>query len=151
MVPALIIIGLMCIPYVDGNRKATGVYSFRERPFAVTFFTFGLFLWFSLILIGTLFRGPSWNWYWPWESFDIHKTVLPTRNLPRALGWALTLSYFGLGLLVPRKMKFLGTIDPGRYAVTMLFVLSAVGIIIKIFLRLSFNIKYILITPWFNI
>jgi hypothetical protein len=149
-VPGLMIIGLMLIPYVDTNRRATGIYSLKARPFAVTFFTMGLILWFGLILIGTQFRGPSWNWYWPWESWEIHKTILPTRNGPPLLGWAATLLYFAVGFMVPRRMKFLKSLDLARYACTMFFVLCCLGIVIKMILRL-FQIKYLLITPWFNI
>jgi hypothetical protein len=145
------IAGLMLIPYVDTNRKSTGEYSFRARPFAVPFFAAGLILWFGLIFIGTALRGPSWNWYWPWESWEIHKTVLPTHNLSPVAGWIITVLYFGLGWLFPRRLKFLGSLDSVRYTFTIFFVLCFTGILIKISLRLLFNVKYLLVTPWFNI
>ncbi len=34
--PGLIIVGLMAVPYIDPNPKGNGYYTFRERPFAVT-------------------------------------------------------------------------------------------------------------------
>lgn len=149
--PGLMIIGLMLIPYVDTNRKATGVYNFHDRPVAVTFFAAGLLLWFGLIFIGTLLRGPSWNWYWPWESWEIHKTIPSTYNLHQGIGWAIMLLYFGAGMVVPRRLKFLGDIDIVRFSGAMFFILCFGGIFVKICLRLFFNIKYVLVTPWFNI
>lgn len=149
--PVFLIGGLMLIPYVDTNRKSIGTYSFRTRPFAVSFFTAGLILWFGLIFIGTFLRGPSWNWYWPWEDWTIHKTVPATHNPPLLIGYVVTALYFGLGFYIPRRLKFLGSIDIARFTCTMFFVLCFVGIFIKMFLRLFFNVKYILITPWFNI
>jgi hypothetical protein len=149
--PGLMIIGLMLIPYVDNNRKAVGVYNFHDRPVAVTFFAAGLAFWFGLIFIGTWLRGPSWNMYWPWESWEIHKTIPSTHNVPPVIGWAVMLLYFGAGMIVPRRLKFLGEIDIVRFGCAMFFILCFGGIFVKIFLRLFFNIKYILVTPWFNI
>ena len=60
MIPLLIIIGLMAIPFVDKNHKGVGIYCFRERKFAFVIFTIGIVAWFGLIIFGSYFRGPSW-------------------------------------------------------------------------------------------
>ena len=147
----LMIVGLMCIPYLDTSRAAIGTFAPKARPFAVSFFAAGLLLWFGLIFVGMFLRGPSWAWYWPWESWEIHKTVPLTHSVSPVLGWLLTGAYFGLGWLIPRRLKFLGSLDVVRYTCVMFFVLCTVGILLKIGLRLLLNIKYVLVTPWFNI
>src|SRR5262245_43003655 len=41
VLPTLIIIGLMVIPYIDTNPKGNGYYTYRERKFAINTFLFG--------------------------------------------------------------------------------------------------------------
>jgi hypothetical protein len=81
--PGLITLGLIAIPYLDPDPKSgVGYYSIKERPFANTVFLFGIGMWFVLITIGTFMRGPNWAWYWPWESWAVHKPLPPpTWNL----------------------------------------------------------------------
>lgn len=69
--PALIVLGLMAIPYLDFNPKGSGYYTIRERRFAWLVFQFGFVqLWVLLILIGTFFRGPNWGFYGLYEPRD---------------------------------------------------------------------------------
>src|SRR5215211_4507513 len=50
VLPTLIIIGLMVIPYIDVNPRGNGYYTFKERKFAISTFMFGfLVLWIILI------------------------------------------------------------------------------------------------------
>ena len=72
--PSLIIVGLMAIPYIDSNPKGNGYYTFKERTVAITLFLFGfLILWVLLIILGTFLRGPNWNFFGPYEYWDLHK------------------------------------------------------------------------------
>ena len=72
--PTLIIVGLIAIPYIDKNPKGSGYYSFKERRVEITLFLFGfLILWMLLLLLGTFLRGPNWNFFGPYEYWDIHK------------------------------------------------------------------------------
>jgi hypothetical protein len=72
--PALIILGLCAIPYIDTNPKGNGYYTLRERPFAISVFLFGfIVLWVVLIFFGTFLRGPNWNFFGPFEAWDPHK------------------------------------------------------------------------------
>ena len=81
VLPTLIIVGLMCIPYIDPNPRGNGYYTFRERWFAVSTFNFGfLILWVALIILGVFFRGPGWNLFWPWQRWDPH-LVVPLNNV----------------------------------------------------------------------
>jgi hypothetical protein len=81
VLPTMIIIGLMAIPYIDFNRQGNGYFSFVERKFAVSLFMFGfVVLWVTLIVLGTFLRGPNWNFFGPFEHWDPHK-VLPLNNV----------------------------------------------------------------------
>jgi hypothetical protein len=156
MVPLLIIIGLSLIPYVDRNPRGLGGYSgIKQRPFAVTMFSIGIFAWFALIIFGYYFRGPAWLVYMPWESWEIHKAMVSPGEVvfPLYLGVLTLLGYFGLGMGLPMVFarRFYLTLGPTRYFVTMFFVLCMFGFLAKIPLRLFFNIKYLIQTPWFNI
>src|SRR5512140_4008774 len=52
VLPSLIIMGLMVIPYIDINPKGNGYYTFIERKFELTTFFLGFHvLWVSLIVI----------------------------------------------------------------------------------------------------
>src|SRR5215203_3735914 len=74
VLPGLIIVGLIAIPYVDKNAKGNGYYTFVERKAEITIFLFGfVVLWCSLIVLGTFLRGPNWNFFGPFEFWDIHK------------------------------------------------------------------------------
>src|SRR2546421_6208161 len=54
VLPSLIIIGLMVIPYIDVNPRGNGYYTWKERKFAVGMYLFGfLVLWILLIVLGT--------------------------------------------------------------------------------------------------
>ena len=60
VLPSLIIVGLMAIPYIDTNPKGNGYYTFNERKAEITIFLFGfVILWSSLIVLGTFLRGPT--------------------------------------------------------------------------------------------
>ena len=37
-------------------------------------------LWVVLILLGTFLRGPNWNFFGPYEFWDLHK-VIPLNNV----------------------------------------------------------------------
>ncbi len=76
VLPVIIIIGLMAIPYIDVNPKGNGYYTFAERKMAITMFLFGyLSLWVFMIITGTFLRGPGWNFFGPFEYWDPHKVV----------------------------------------------------------------------------
>ncbi|OGW90612.1 MAG: hypothetical protein A3D28_02180 [Omnitrophica bacterium RIFCSPHIGHO2_02_FULL_63_14] len=120
VLPTLIVIGLMAIPYVDVNPKGVGawpkmrwkragplpVWYPEERPFAVSVFMLGTILWFALITIGTYCRGPNWEWYWPWEPWSYRRlTKLTLKNLPNLWGGLVLGSYFLLGTPVPKQAK----------------------------------------------
>jgi hypothetical protein len=154
MIPFLIIMGLMAIPYIDTKNLISGRYQPLKRKKACAIFLFGYFLWFGLIIVGTFFRGPSWHFYWPWESWLVEKHAGEAlHSLPVFVGAASLGFYFIGGTLLPAiinkgLLKRFGTI---RYLIIVFLLLAMLLVPIKILLRLAFGIKYILITPFLNI
>ncbi len=180
VLPTFIIIGLILIPYIDPNPLGKGYYTFSERKFAVTGFSFGLALWYILIVIGVWFRGLDWSWYWPWDDPHMHQPAgavklvdlevilqstlglseRPIVTLGRyavtvanILTWGMFLGYYAVGFTIPFLLfrKFYNRLGFVRYNLTMFMFLSMMGVPLKIFVRLLANIKYVLVTPWFNI
>ncbi|MBI4530005.1 MAG: cytochrome C [Candidatus Latescibacteria bacterium] len=177
VVPSIAIVGLMAIPYIDINPKGSGYYSFKERKFAVTMFLFGFtILWVYLINIGTFLRGPNWNFFGPYEEWDIHKLVslvnvnlseiiyikwfgvgLPKHWLIREIfGFLLTGLYFTAIPVVLAKTWFKGFYEKmgtTRFGILMLLFLSMMSLPMKMYLRWAFNLKYIIAIPeyFFNI
>ncbi len=62
LVPTAVIVGLCALPYIDTNPTNRP----RDRKVAVLAFTVVMVLWIVLTIIGFAFRGPNWEWVWPW-------------------------------------------------------------------------------------
>ena len=177
VLPSMIIIGLMAIPYLDRNPKGSGYYSFKDRKWMISGFLFGfLILWIFLIIFGTFLRGPNWNFFGPYEYWDVHKVVpmvnvnlseliwvkwlgvgLPQNFFVREVfGFVILGLYFGVIPLLLAKTVFkklyteMGMI---RYSLFIIFLLVFVSLPIKMYLRWLFNLKYIIAIPeyFFNI
>jgi len=74
VLPSMVIVGLMAIPFIDFNKGGNGYYTIDERKFAYVTFQFGfLVLWVTLIVMGTFLRGPNWNFFGLYENWDPHK------------------------------------------------------------------------------
>ncbi|MBI5410037.1 MAG: hypothetical protein HZA14_11780 [Nitrospirae bacterium] len=154
MIPAVIIMCLMLIPYLDRNTQGVGRYTFSIRRFAVINYLFGFSMWIALILIGYFLRGPNWQLYWPWESWEtIRQAEENTWNLPPLIGISGLAIYFCAGMIIPKlvRIKFYERHGFKRYVLVMLSILLMYFVPIKIFLRLAFDIRYVLVTPWFNV
>ncbi|MBI4355871.1 MAG: cytochrome bc complex cytochrome b subunit [Candidatus Omnitrophica bacterium] len=106
LMPTIIVIGLMAIPYVDVNPKGVGRYAFTERKFAWSIFLFGTALWFALIFIGTYCRGPNWEWYNPGQTWSIRRiSKLTLMNIPNFWGLILLGAYFLQGMVISPQWK----------------------------------------------
>ena len=172
VMPTLIIIGLMAIPYIDANPLGNGYYTFRQRKFAILTFCFGfLVLWLSMIIIGTFIRGPGWMWFWPGMTWDSQRLVFEVnRDLPdlfritsawgKAIFGALVVGlYFVLASAGVHKLATLTEFNRKifkrmsflQYATLQLFLVLMLSLPIKMVVRLLFRIKYVWITPWFNV
>ncbi|HYL62018.1 MAG TPA: cytochrome C, partial [Candidatus Methylomirabilis sp.] len=88
VMPTLIIVGLMVIPYIDTNPLGAGYYTWKQRKFAIGVFLFGfIILWVSMIVIGTFIRGPGWQWFWPGQTWDHNRLIYEVnRDLPDLFG-----------------------------------------------------------------
>ena len=154
MIPVFIIICLMLIPYLDTNHRGSGEYNLSVRKFAVTNFIFGFSMWLLLIFTGYFLRGPNWQFYWPWESWAAIKHVSENLwSLEPVVGLAGLGLYFGVGIILPRLISkdFYMKCGQVKYMIVMISLLLMYFVPIKILLRLVFNIRYVLVTPWFNI
>ena len=81
VLPSLILVGLMAIPYFDTNPLGNGYYTYKQRKFAIlTFCGAFLGLWCIMIVIGTFIRGPGWVWFWPGQTWD-HNIVVFQPNV----------------------------------------------------------------------
>jgi len=172
VLPSLILIGLMAIPYIDANPLGNGYYTFKQRKFSILTFCFGfLFLWLSMVVIGTFIRGPGWVWFWPGQTWDHNRVVFEAnRDLPDIFGiagpWgkgifgAIIMGIYGVLMAagihklinwnefnkkIYRRMTFI------QYVTLQFFLVTMMLLPVKMIARLAFRIKYIWITPWFNI
>lgn len=177
LLPTLIIVGLSAIPYLDRSPKGSGYYSFKQRRVWVMGFLFCFWmLWITLIVFGTFLRGPNWNFFGPFEVWDVHK-VVPLLNvnlsefiwikwlgegLPKewfireAPGFLILFVYF----MIPPALaavtfckKAYQEMGAVRFVVASFLILVVIAVPIKMYLRWSFNLKYIVAIPefFFNI
>lgn len=183
VVPALIILGLAAIPYLDPNPKGSGYYTIAERKFAWAVFLFGfLQLWILWIVIGTFFRGPNWSFFGPYEPHDPHRVAsvanirlceyfwefLLGREVPSvepAAAWpsrtatmllrewvgivGLGLYFGGLPVLLARTIfrDFRRRMGRWRYYVMVLLLLMMIALPLKMLLRWTAGVSYILSLP----
>lgn len=68
VVPGVLVMALLVLPYMDRNRKGAGQWFARERVLANTIFTVCLVIAIVLTIIGSVFRGPNWSWQEPWKK-----------------------------------------------------------------------------------
>ena len=172
VMPSLIIVGLMAFPFVDSNPLGIGYYTWKQRKVAVGSFLFGFFLWIALIVIGTFIRGPSWIWFWPGQTWDHNKVIYEVnQDLPDIFHitgqpWKAIFGLVVIGLfylvagvaihIVVNWSKFEKKIfqrtSTLQYMTFQFFAITIlVSMPVKLVLRLGFRIKYVLVTPWFNI
>jgi len=175
VLPGMIVVGLMAIPYLDPNPKGNGYYTLAERKFAVPMFLFGfLILWVVLILYGAFLRGPNWNFFGPFEKWDAHKVVALTnvnlseyfwihwlgKPLPEAWyvreapGFVLLAGYFAAipPLLAYTKLRGLfQQLGFVRYNLLMNLILFMALLPIKMILRWSVNLKYLIAIKNYNV
>ncbi len=88
VMPTLIIVGLMIIPYIDINPLGNGYYTYRQRRYAIWTFLIGFIgMWTAMIVIGTFIRGPGWMWFWPTQTWDAGRVdYAVNRNLDEVFG-----------------------------------------------------------------
>jgi len=177
VIPTFIVIGLVAIPYIDPNPKGNGYYTFAERKHEIFIFLFGfVILWVLLVFQGTFLRGPNWNFYGPYEYWDLHKVVpLTNINLSEFIwsrgfgvgmpGFWLVREMFGILLLLGYFLalpawlaksywkKFYLQMGLIPYVIGSQLMLWMLLVPIKMYLRWTLNLKYFVAIPefFFNI
>ena len=66
-IPTVIIIAWFALPYVDRNPATSP----DERKLAIVLFSFYVISFALLGILGMFFRGPGFNFIWPWETGPI--------------------------------------------------------------------------------
>jgi hypothetical protein len=166
--PTLIIVGLMAIPYIDINKAGNGYFTFNQRAFSIVTFMFGfIILWVLMVMLGTFLRGPGWNFFGPYQYWDPH-LVQPLNNVDLSEffwinwlgmgkpskwyireipGFVVVILYFAiLPPVLARTVfrDFFAKMGFARYMVFASLVLLMAALPIKMVLRWSFNLKYII-------
>jgi len=70
--PAVFVVFWMALPFIEpyievfnnGNKPGRRLH---KRPVSVTLFTLSIAVYIVLIIIGTYFRGPNWEFVLPWN------------------------------------------------------------------------------------
>jgi hypothetical protein len=173
ILPHIILGGLMAIPYIDTNPLGNGYYTWRQRKFAITTYMFGfIVLWVLLAVIGTFIRGPGWMWFWPGMTWDAHRQVHEVnKHLHEFVGLNQTTSPWTVGIFggivtlggigalmagcdlwIRKKMPdiFLKQ-NLVQYLITLHLLALMAFVPIKVLLKLTINLKYLWVTPWFNV
>ncbi|MEO7803554.1 MAG: menaquinol-cytochrome c reductase cytochrome b subunit [Actinomycetota bacterium] len=63
-IPQWIILGLMATPFIDRNPSTKP----NDRKLAIVLFTIFLLMNAVLVILGSLFRGPGFNFIYPWQD-----------------------------------------------------------------------------------
>jgi menaquinol-cytochrome c reductase cytochrome b/c subunit len=63
-IPTVGLLALMAMPYFDKNPSMRP----ENRKLAILMFTMFLMFWAILVINGSFFRGPSFEWVWPWTQ-----------------------------------------------------------------------------------
>ncbi|MHC4819200.1 MAG: cytochrome C [Planctomycetota bacterium] len=171
VLPTLIVVGLMAIPYVDLNPKGSGYYTLSERRFAITVFLFGFIIfWIVLIVIGTFLRGANWNFFGPYDRWDPHMQVplkninvseifwvkmlgrgMPAEWYVRELPGLLLVGVYALAgpvILAKTLLRKLYTqMDIVRFSVVAILLLFMFSMPIKMLGRWLINLKYVVYIP----
>ena len=167
VLPGLIMVGLIAIPYVDRNPKGNGYYTLRERKMAIFVFLFGfLILWVLQVFLGTFLRGPGWNFFGVYEYWD-HNKIEPLENIDiseifyvnmlggyepdsvwvRELpGIVLVILYMTvLPLVIARTVgkKMFRELGAIRFGIVVNLALIMAAVPLKMVARWLFNLKYV--------
>jgi quinol-cytochrome oxidoreductase complex cytochrome b subunit len=70
LVPGILVLLLAAWPYLDrSSAMSAGVWWAQDRKRQNWIFLALVVVVLTLTVIGTFMRGPSWNFYWPWQSW----------------------------------------------------------------------------------
>ncbi len=177
VMPTVIIIGLMAIPYIDANPLGNGYYTYKQRRFAIWTFIFGyIILWSLMIVIGTFIRGPGWMWFWPTQTWDHNRLIyevnrdlhewgpffyiVPQNLWGKGIFGALVVGLFTVvcawGIhkvctLTEFSRKIYARMTLLQIITMQVLLIMMISLPVKMALRLLLRIKYVWVTPWFRV
>jgi menaquinol-cytochrome c reductase cytochrome b/c subunit len=64
LIPGVALILIMIAPFIDKNPSNKP----KDRKFAISIFTIFLLMWAVLVILGSFFRGPGFNFVLPWKD-----------------------------------------------------------------------------------
>jgi menaquinol-cytochrome c reductase cytochrome b/c subunit len=64
LIPGIALILLMLAPFVDKNPSTKPT----DRKFAIAIFSIFVLMWAVLVILGSFFRGPGFNFILPWKD-----------------------------------------------------------------------------------
>ncbi len=123
----------------------------------------------TMIIIGTFIRGPGWQWFWPGQTWDHNRLIYEVnRDLPDIFGIASNVGKIIFGAIVVGGYYLLGgfvvyslfrrfmrkdftRMSLLQFSMVQFFLLTMVALPLKMALRLLWHIKYVWVTPWFNV
>lgn len=165
--PVVYTIGLAAIAFLGSSGAGAG----QSRPIAVALLLLGFeAVWLFLIAVAVCLRGPNWNLFWPGEAWDPHKVVpLNYINLSdyywnawmgrplEGMHWSLR-ELPGIGLLAGYFLAGVGLAifvcwpirrwpTYGRCLALVLLVQLAAMVPLKMLLRWTFDLKYVIFIP----
>jgi hypothetical protein len=128
-------------------------------------------LWLLMVFIGTFIRGPGWMWFWPGQTWDPNRQVFEVnRDLPDlffitsmggktvfgavVVGLYFAVAGYGVHKLVTLtefNRKIYQRMSLVQYVTMQIFLITMLLLPIKMLIRHLFQIKYIWVTPWFNL
>jgi len=68
VVPSVLLLGLVLLPYIDPKPVGVGRWFDRRRTGVILVFTIVLIAVIALTIVGMYFRGPNWSWIVPWAD-----------------------------------------------------------------------------------
>ena len=173
VMPSLIIVGLMVIPYIDTNPLGNGYYTFKQRKFSIWTFIFGF-----IVLWVTHDRDrhvdPRSGLDVVLAGHDVGSQPADLRGQPRSAGhlrhpharaedhlrrdrggrrtaWRAAIGMHKLITRTPFNRKIYARMSVLQYITMQIFLVIMLSLPVKILIRLLFRIKYVWVTPWFNI
>lgn len=170
VLPNIVVVGLMAIPYMDTSPLGNGYYTWKQRKFALTGYMFGfLVLWLLLAFIGTFIRGPGWMWFNPGMTWDSHRVVyefnvdlhsfagITDPTSAAIFGGVATLGFLAVAggacdfMIRKFKPRLFLSMNLVQYLHLVGFLVLLEFTVVKMLLRLLFHVKYVWVTPWFNV
>lgn len=157
VIPALIVLGLISLPFLEDSRgTGRSPTPRRSRRFGNVVFSVGLAFWFFLIVVGAWFRGEGWRFVMPWSAATAWQgQAVGSQSWSFSpLAGALVVGAYFL-LVACLGWRFRGSFLPrmGRFRYVWMLSLLALmgGVFLKIALRLLWDVHYVVTTPWGSI